>query len=192
MGGLFVYANFLFALLFLFPIFLYVDSFVDVGENRAWFSVRMYRKFKLIGGYGELDKEGILIHVSKKKAFFLPYKELADTRKKFEIAKGFQLYTFRQTVETGGAEQPYALLLAAFALAVSGATFSVLQQGKPFLTLKNNNLLGGKPCLKLTTRSVFVFNGLTLAVAISKKILEAFLQWIQRRSIRSSKRQRSS
>lgn len=193
MGEFFVYSAFAGTLLFLFPVFVYIDSFVDAAENRAWFSVGVYRFLRLIGGYGQLDREGICLHITKKKAFFLPYDSMADTRKKFEITKGFQLYTFRQIVETGGAGQGYGIFLGALLQAASGAAFSLMQTKRPFLSLKNSTLLSEEPCLKLTTRSVFVFNGLVLAIALTKKALEACITWIKsRRSTTFSKRRQNS
>lgn len=193
MGEFFVYSVFAGTLFLFMPVFLYVDSYVDAFFNRAWFSVSLYRVFRVIGGYGQLDREGVGIHITRKKAFFLPYEKMADTRKKFEITKGFQLYTFRQTVETGGAQRMYGLMLAAGLQAVGSAVFSVLGWGKPFLSLRSSTVLSETPCLKLTTRTVFVFNGIVLSLALTKKALEAFLTWIRsKRSTIFSKRQPSN
>ncbi|MFQ7036068.1 MAG: hypothetical protein ACLRTQ_10580 [Candidatus Borkfalkia sp.] len=41
-------------------------------------------------------KEGIAFHLTKKKAVLLPYKELGNTRKKFEITDGFQVYSYHR------------------------------------------------------------------------------------------------
>ncbi len=193
MGELFVSSVFVGALLLLFPVFLYADSYVDITENRAWFSIALYRFLRVFGGYGQLDREGIAVHLTKKKAVFVPYREMTATRKKFEVTKGFQLYVFHQIVETGGAERVYGVMLAALLQAAGGAACSVLQTQHPFLSLRNSTVLNDEPCLKITTRSVLVFNGLVLIIAFAKKITEAFLKWIRdKKSTTFSKRQPNS
>jgi len=95
MGEFFVYSFFFGIMGLLFPVFVYFDSYLDVKENKCWFSVSFYKYFRFIGGYIQLTKDGMAIHLTKKTAFLVPYNQMADTRKKFEITKGFQLYSFR-------------------------------------------------------------------------------------------------
>ena len=89
---------------FLFPIFLNVNAFVDGKEKKGCFGIYLFRFFKIYGGYATLYKEGIAFHLTKKKAVLLPYKELGNTRKKFEITDGFQVYSYHQIVEIGNRE----------------------------------------------------------------------------------------
>lgn len=193
MSELFVYAFFFGTLLFLFPIFVYTDGYLDVRENRLWFSVSLYKHLKLFGGYAQLDREGIAVHLTKKKAVFIGYGKMTDTRKKFEITQGFQLWRFHQIVETCGAEKIYGILLAAGMQAIGGAAFSYLQTKYPFISLKNGILLTESPNLKITLQVAAVFNGLVLSVAIAKKLLEVFINWIRsKKSTAYSKRRRNS
>ena len=188
MGEFFVYSVFFGT----FPIFVNADSYLDVRENKAWFSLGIFG-LRLLGGYAELKKDGVAVHFTKKFAVLIRYDKMADTRKKFEVTKGFQLYRFRQVLETGGSESPYGALLAGGLKAASAAAFSVLNTKHPFLVLKSSTVLTEEPCLKLSVRTVTVFNGLILAVAFSKKILEAIINWIsKKRSTASWKKQRSS
>ncbi len=193
MGEFFVFSFFLGMLSFLFPLFLYIDIYLDVRENRAWFVLSFYKYFRVLGGYGEVRQDGLAFHITKKFAVLLPYEKMADTRKKFEVTKGFQLYRFHQLLETGGADSVYGVMLAAAIQATGGAVFSVLRTRHPFLSLKNGTVLTETTQLKLTLRTVAVFNGLVMTVAISKKILEAILNWIRKkRSTASWKKQRST
>ena len=88
MGEFFVYSFFLGALLFLFPICVNADVYLDAHENRGWFSVSLYHRLRLFGGYAELRGEGFVFHLTKKKAVVLPYAELAATRKKVRGDEG--------------------------------------------------------------------------------------------------------
>ena len=135
----------------------------------------------------------IALHLTKKKAVFVPYDNMTDTRKKFEITKGFQLWRFHQIVETGGAERVYGVFLATLLQSASAAIFSVLQTKHPFLSLKNSTLLTEEPTLKVTFESALIFNVLILTIALNKKLLEAFLNWIRtKKSTASWKKQQSN
>lgn len=193
MGEFFVYGTFFGTLLFLLPVFVYVDVYFDLRGRKAWFSFSIYRFLRVFGGYAEVRKEGIALHLTKKFAILVRYADMGATKKKFEITKGFQLWKFHQTVETGGAGSPYAVLLAAAVQSAGGAAFSYLRTKHPFLSLKNITVFAERPCLKLSTQTATVFNGLVLLVAISKKILEALINWIRKsKSTASWKKQPSS
>ena len=191
MGEFFIFSFFLGTFFFLFPIFVNTDIYVDVRENKAWFSLGLYR-LRIFGGYAQIKQGGIVIHLTKKKAVFLPFAQMGNARKKFEITDGFQLYTFRVTVETGGAQSPAGILIASALQSFGGAVFSILKTKYPFVSLKNGTLLSDKPCLKVSFRAVTVFNGLVLAMAFSKKILEAIINWIRKRKLTTSWKKRQS
>lgn len=193
MGEFFVYSLFFGTLLFLFPIFVYLDAYADVAENKCYFSLSLFKYLKVFGGYLQLKKEGIVFHITKKKAVILPYKQIAPMRKKFEITKGFQLTRFHQIVESGGEDQPLGILIASALQVFFGQIFSVQKTMHPFLSLKNGVLLREGRTLKITLQAATVFNGLILFIAIGKKILEAFLKWIRKkRSIALWKKQLNS
>lgn len=193
MGEFFVYSFFFGMLFFLLPVFVNLEIYMIPLENRVWFSLGTYRIFRLFGGYLQLDREGVALHISKKKAFFFPFDKMTDARKKFEITQGFQLWEFRQVIETGGLDSPYCVLAAAAIQSVSGTVFSILQTQFPFVNLKNSVLLRENAALKITVRTTVVFNGLVIAIAITKKILEAIINWIRKkRSTRFSKKQPNS
>ncbi len=179
MGEFFITFLFISVLLFLFPIYVRIDAYLDVKENKCWFAVSLYKHLKIFGGYGEVRKEGIAIHITKKKAILISYGKMTDTRKKFEITKGFQLIRFHTILETGGADTMPGVMLGAAVTALSGSIFSVLHTKHPFLSLKNNLLLTDRTCLKLSLQTDTVFNGLILTIALVKKLLEAWINWIR-------------
>ena len=94
MGEFFVASVFVGTLLLLLPVYVRVDAYLDVKENKCWFSISLYKHLKIFGGYGEVRREGIAIHVTKKKAILISYGKMTETKQKFDIAKGFQLLRF--------------------------------------------------------------------------------------------------
>ena len=193
MSELFIYSAFFGTLFFLFPIFVYIDAYVDIAENKCWFAVSLFKYLKVFGGYAQVKKEGLVFHITKKKAVILPYKQFAPMRKKFEVTKGFQLYRFHQIIETGGEGKPSGVIIAAALQSISTQIFSVMHTFHPFLSLKNGVLLSDRSDLKISLHAVTIFNGLILSIAFTKKILEAFLNWIRKkRLIASWKKQLSN
>lgn len=191
MGDFFVYGAFFGFLLLIFPVFVTVDGYADIGRPKAWFSVSLYN-VRVFGGYGEIRKDGFAFHITKKFAILVRYADLAATRKKLEVMKGFQLWKLHQTIETGGAGNPYGALLGAAFSAAGGAAFSVLRTRHPFLSMKNTILLSNRPGLKATVEIVTVFNQLILIVALVKKCLEALINWIRKRKSTASWKKRQT
>lgn len=186
MGEFFVYSFFAGAVLLLFPVFLYADIYADLTENRAWFCISLFHKIKLFGGYAQVKAEGFVFHLTKRKAVLLPFSELSAARKRFEITKGFQLWRFHQIVETDGANQPKGVMIAALLCLATGTAFSVLHEKHAFLSLKSRALLHNEPCLKISLRAAMVMNGLVLAIALAKKLLEGVIEWTKKRKSTAS------
>lgn len=181
MSEFFIFSTFLGMLFFLFPVFVYTDGYLDVKENKAWFSLSLYKHFKVFGGYAQITRSGIAVHLTEKKAVLFEYDKMADTKKVFEVTDGFQPYRFHLTVETGGSQSPLGVLIASGLQAFGGAAFTMMQAKYPFMSLKNGTVLAEQPCLKLSLQFVTIFNGLVLTMAITKKILEAIINWIRKR-----------
>ena len=73
----------------LFPIFVNVYLYADSDGGKVGFAVYLFGVAKVFGGYAAPYSGGIAFHVSKGTALLLPYKEILNARKKFEITKGF-------------------------------------------------------------------------------------------------------
>lgn len=92
-----------------FPIFQTLDVHADAREGKLAFSLRLFGIVKLLGGYFGIYKDGVALHVSGKKVFLLPYKEMDEKRKKFSFIKCFRLFSLRVAIESGA---EYALYTA--------------------------------------------------------------------------------
>ncbi len=178
------------AVLLLFPVFLCLDAYADLTENKFCFSVCAFGAFKIIGGYIRLEREGLAVHVGRKKAFFLPYAQMSNERKKFEITAGFQPVACKISLEIGDEDLPVAaFLLTAGARILSETLFPVFRRGRKFLKLENGLLLrhGGNAAL-LTLHFVAAFNLLTVGIALTKILLEAIINlWQKKKDTRHSK-----
>lgn len=180
------------AMLLLFPFFLSADLYTDFTKNKFFFSVYAFKIFRIAGGYMQSEKEGLVVHVSRKKAIFLPYAQMQNERKKFEITAGFQIVACKISLELGDEDFPAAAFFAtAFLRVLSGTVFPALQRGRDFLRLQSGILLrhGGDAAM-LAVHLVTVFNLLTVGIALTKILLEAIINlWQKKRkkNIRRSK-----
>ena len=181
MGEFFVYSFFFGTLLMLFPVFVDADIYLDARENRGWFSLSLYHFLRLFGGYAQLRQEGIVFHLSKKKAIVLPYGEMSNARKKFEITKGFQLMRLHQLLETGGAQNAKSILLAAILSALGGTAYAFLREKRAALSFQSRVIFYNRPCLKASIGVTAVMNGLVIGIALAKKTMEGFIKWMRKR-----------
>ena len=181
MGEFFVYSFFAGIVFLLFPIVADVDLYLDAQENRGWFSVSLYHRLRLFGGYAQLKPEGIVFHLTKKKALILPYAEMADARKKFELTRGFQICKYHQVLEFGGAHDARSILIAALFSAFGSAAYAMIREKYAFLSFRSGVIFHTKPCLKGSIRVAAVMNGLVLGIALLKKSLEELIKWMKKR-----------
>lgn len=183
MDDVLVYGGFVGAVFLFFPIFLTVDGYMDLTENKLFFSLKIFKFIKILGGYIVFHKEGEAIHISKKKAIFRPYSDMKEDEKKFKIFKGFQLYTFRASLELGDESFPAAGLYVTLATQIlSQALYPLVRNNRVFMELKNGVLLlHGENALKVTVHFITVFNQLAITIAVVKNILEGIINLWQKK-----------
>ncbi len=155
MGRLFFFVAFGVSLglaVLFFPIYLQTNAHYDMNRRIFCFSVNAYSKIKIIGGYATTYPGGVALHVSKKKAFLLPYAQINDKRKKFSFTKAFRLKSFVLTTESG-AEY---LFLTALAQAVLRLIFFI--KGGKKEGVENNFWLADGDVLRISLQSIVYFN----------------------------------
>lgn len=178
MGKLIAYGAILWVATVLLPLFLTVDLFADIRMNKVFLSLRLFGLFPFVGGYMTMDKEGIYLHLSKKKAKCFLFSEMKEDKKGKIIAKAFLPLTVRSTVEIGYEDNPTALFLSGYLLqTLSAILYSVFARKMPYLNVRNGVILNeGRGGIKATVHAVTVFNLLTLSIALIKIILEEIVE----------------
>ena len=139
------------AILF-FPIYLEMDAHYDMNRKKFAFAIYLYKLVPLIGGYATTYPGGIALHISKKKAILLPYRQLDSERKKFSLFKTFHLKSFQLTTESG-AEY---LFMVATMHAVLRTLFFIKGGEKEYI--ENNLWLTDGDELRLSLNCLLYFN----------------------------------
>lgn len=170
------------AIFLLCPVFLSVNVFADGNERKGYFSFYLMRLIKVYGGYATLYDRGIAFHLTGKKAVLLPYGEIVDTRKKFEITRGFYILAYSHVAEIGRAADPAAALLACAAVqAVSTCVAGYAFRTGKCASFKTDVLLHTQEnCIKVSLRAVLVFNLAILMLAAGKIAFRKILEKIEK------------
>lgn len=88
-------------ILLFIPIYLESNAHYDLSRRKFAFSVLLYKKIPLFGGYATSFPGGIALHLGKKKAYLIPYAKMNNERKRFSFFRTFHIVSCRITTETG-------------------------------------------------------------------------------------------
>lgn len=157
----------------LFPVFIRINIFADIAKRKIYYSVYFLRVLKLYGGYMTFGKTGAAFHLSDKNAVLLPYRDMVDTRKKFEITKGFLVLKYRQVAEIGIEENAaLAVLAATLADVATGIFVGYLVNERNCTNCSGDVILHqGKNCCKISVSTTIMFNFAILLLAGIKIVL---------------------
>lgn len=151
------------ALLLFFPVYVDVYAHTDINRKIFSFSVCLYRRVKVYGGYISAYPGGLAVHTSKKKAKLFPYsgmkKERERQRKFYRAAKWKELYF---SLETGAEYLLSSLLVSQIASVVFFARGERKEGGE--IRLSNGDTL------RAFVRARFFLNGYTLIKTFLKEI----------------------
>lgn len=173
----YIIAVLLTAAILLFPIFLNIHLFFDIEKKKCCFSVYLLRFIRLHGGYITVCRQGIALHLSQKKAVLVPFRELLDTGKKFEITRGFILYGYSHLIEIGSEEFASALCAASLARIATCIASAYVVRKKHYSSFKGDVVCRcGNACFKVSVRLILLFNLALLLIALCKLLLRNILE----------------
>ncbi len=168
----------------IFPIFLSINLEYSQNIKLLRYQIKLFGLLSIFGGYVELVEDGIVIHLSKRKAVLIFYKDLVSMRKKFEPLKDYHIFKLKTDVYIGlldyEAEKINFATLYTIFFNIIGQYAS---QYKSYVTLNNNIYLFEKDnFVKFIINTTFVFNILMIIISIIKIILEKIIYAIKIRS----------
>jgi len=166
MERLIVVFSFIGMLFFFFPLFLEANAVVE--DKRVMFSFYLFSFIRLFCGYVTFTKVASVLHYSKNKAIYLPYKNMKEEKAIFDAAEGIQLMSLSVISETDLKNEglmPLCVILTA-ALRI---VFCAASRRKPFLKLSGDLLLSDSGTV-FSAGAVVVFNIFTL-LRVAVKII---------------------
>ena len=181
MGKLLLFLTIFFVILLVLclPIYLELDAHYDMNRKKFAFAVYLYKKIKIIGGYVGIYPGGIALHLSKKRAKLIPYKQLNSERKRFSFMRTFHLIAFTLTTETG-VEYFFPVSIAhtylrAYFFGIGGNRRNI----------ENNFWLTDGDVLRISVNSVIYFNIFMLLIKLIRFLKEK-TQILWRKKIKKS------
>ncbi len=149
-----------------FPFYLDLNAYYDLTTNKFSFSILLFKKIKLIGGYATTYRGGIAFHITLKKAILMDYSEMDGKRKKFSFMRAFKLKEILLTAETGA-----EYLLELSTARVVGKIIAALKNA-PKDKIKSSVWLTNGDVLKVSVRITVLFSVFILLKAFLKFLKE--------------------
>ncbi len=180
--GSFFYAGIVLSVLgfiLFFPFFLNLNAHYDMNRKKLCFSICIYAKIKLIGGYINAYPQGVALHVSPKKAILIRYTDLDAERKKFSFMKTLDIRAVELTTETC----PEYLM--------GVGVFNILCQALGLISgckrenIKTNIWLVKSDTLSISVRITWLFNGYMLLTELIR-VLKEKIQILWKKKIKKS------
>lgn len=178
----------LIAAVLLFPISVSAYIYLDWDTGKAGFALYLYGVIRVLAGYAKPYGKGIAFHITRKTALLMPYGEMVNARKKFEITKGFAVCRYRQVIEIGALEHTAAAIAGGMAVRkLTDLIFGMI--GRRTDTWLEGDVLvdttrGG---FRASADAVIAFNLFVIAFAAAKMFLEKTVNYGNKRKRQKSR-----
>lgn len=164
----------------IFPIFSDLFVFWNKDHKKLYFFLRIFGFIKIYGGYLQAKSDCIAIHVSKYKAYLLPYKEvLPTTGKKLQITRGFHVTKVNIYSEIGYLDHEATFLIGGLLQILFSYAFLFGKQNG--FTFHGNTTLFTGDRIDVFIKMQFVFNLLILILAGIKIIINKGIEYAKRK-----------
>lgn len=169
--------------LLIFPIFVTGNLSINKNKREISYYIKIFGVIKVLYGYFQLDKEGLIIHLSKTKAILLRYDSLLSLKKKFKPLKDYHLLKFNSTLDLGTNEDNLFLEFIGFYNFINQILGDNLKIIKPYFELNNEiNIYENSNELNFRCSADLVFNLLMVIISVIKIIVEKFIYAIKNRA----------
>jgi len=167
----------------IFPIFINFDLCFIKDNKKLYYKLSLFG-IKVLRGYVELIKEGVVIHLNKYRAIIIPYKKLFGIRKKFKPLKDYHFIKFNSILELGGKNDLINAISAGF---IHNYIFNYLEwffyHKKPYVDLKYKTIII-KDTNKLNyyCNLTVIFNLLMVVISLIKILMEKIIYAIRNKA----------
>lgn len=165
----------IFAFLFL-PIILDLGIVFPLKAKKGYFSIKLFNFIPIFSGYLELLKDGLCIHISKRKAKILPYKNLLRINNTLKPIKDFQIIYFNCCIDYGLKENVFLPLYLGYVSCLIGNVIGkALSERKQYLTYNSNVNVYNLDVFNVYIKSKILFNLLLVILEILRFLLEKII-----------------
>lgn len=166
----------------IFPIFLKINIIFN-DKQKLMYNIKLFSLVKVIGGEIGLLKEGVVIHLTKRKAIIIEYKDIVSIRKKFEPVKDFHFISFNSNIKIGDNNFLLLIKLAYSYMFFINIIERIIKINKPYLDLDNSiTIYENKDVFEMFCKINLVFNILVILISLIKIFMEKKIYAIKRRA----------
>lgn len=163
-------------IIFIFPLFLSISFYFNYSYKKLFFTIKIFG-LRILNGFIKLDKEGIVIHYTNKKAIMFIYKHILDIKKHFKPLKDYHFIKFALIFDIGHKENLIQTLSISFLL---NYLYKIMEwffaNSKPYLKINNKiNTYENKNILNITHNSTIIFNSLMIFISLIKILMEKII-----------------
>ena len=156
-------------ILLIFPVFLCINVKYKKEYKKLFYHVDIF-SIKVLNGYIEIVKEGIAIHLTKRKAIIIPFKNMLEMRNKIRPLKDYHIIKLKLNVKFAVGESmilPISLTFL-FNFALQFLRFFLFFKKPHVKVLTNFNVYENKDLLNINANATFVFNLLMVIISFIK------------------------
>lgn len=163
--------------LLIFPIYLNGYLYFTLDIKKLFFSIRIFKVIKILSGYAELKKDGIFIHLTRKKAVLIPYSSLTGMKKKVKPLKDYHIIKWEFEADLGFSNNTLLALESAFFVNYITSFINwITSNVKPYLIIKNNvNVYESQSVFRIYFYGTVLLNLLMIILSLIKIILEKII-----------------
>lgn len=167
----------------IFPLFLNIYVYFSINEKKLYISINLYKIIKIFGGYCELIKEGIVIHLTKNKAIIIPISTIFKLKNKVKPLKDYHIIKWNSKIELGRENKVLSSISIAFIINyIYNFIEWVMLNRKPYVKIENKiNIYESQNTFKLYFSCAVVLNMLMIILSIIKILVEKFIYAISNR-----------
>lgn len=169
-------------LIIIFPIFINIKVNYDISIKKFYYEIRVFF-IKTLYGYIEKHADGIIVHLNKRKAILIFYKDLLNMKDKAKPLKDYHLINFYSEIKIGIENN----LINALEL---GFLYNIIMfyikwftyNKKPYFNIDNKiYIYEGKNIFSFMCKSTVLLNLLMIIISLIKIIVEKIYYAIRNR-----------
>jgi hypothetical protein len=155
---------------------LYINIAYFSELNKTFFSLYFYKLFKLKSGYITLNSDGIFIHLTDRKAIFLPLKNIKNSKNVLKFYKDFHFNDLYIIIETNLENIDNKLPFLMIYNYVFNTYTRILNERKPYVKLKSAICFSeDNKQINLYLKSKIYVNLLVIIINLIKTALEKII-----------------
>jgi hypothetical protein len=160
-------------LLLVFPLFLNFNGYYCSG-NKIFFYFELFGFIKILSGYAQVYKDGIGIHLTDKKALFIPFSNFLGLGKSIKPLKDYHLIKASIYFDLPGEKDLVTTVVLSFLIDFIANFISFnLKNVKQYVKTKTNTIINQhRELFALSLNFTVVFNIFMIVLSLIKMLME--------------------